>query len=396
MASLLLGAVISILSKSSNAAPSHVHRSCIDLDLSVPVTANNSIYDVPRVDNNIDAVDLIWDLDRWTAPATADRITAMKTVQQTFTISVQLCVPDDYDDSEKANILQIATHGFGFDKRYWDSELRPEDYSYVTAALKAGYSILTYDRLGVGNSDKPDAYEIAQTPVEREILKELTVLARSGGLTAAAASSTRSNKTFEVPDFNKIVLVGHSLGSRLTLGVLSEYGDIVDGAVATGLILNGRFGAVGQRAFGLEYAGDSEPRRFRERGSGYLVQGTESSVQQIFFKKGYFDPEMLKYAEKIKETGTVGEFVSLDAVLEQPAPGYSGPLLFALGEYDFAVCEGNCTGSYDLEALKNETFFNAADVRVHIQPGSGHALTMHSNATGHFEAIFEYLGENGL
>jgi hypothetical protein len=38
----------------------------------------------------------------------------------------------------------------------------------------------------------------------------------------------------------------------------------------------------------------------------------------------------------------------------------------------------------------------ASDVEVHIQEGSGHALTMHHNATGHFQAIFGYLDAKGL
>ena len=52
----------------------------------------------------------------------------------------------------------------GFD-RYWDIEIDPEDYSYVGSALRHGYSILTYDRLGTGNSTKADAYEVLQAGV---------------------------------------------------------------------------------------------------------------------------------------------------------------------------------------------------------------------------------------
>ncbi|KAL3481696.1 hypothetical protein BJX99DRAFT_243412 [Aspergillus californicus] len=376
-------------------------RPCINLDLSIAVTANTSIYDIPQVNNNIDAVDFIWDIERWTAPTPEDRVTGVRTVDETFSISAQLCVPQN---SEKRGILQIATHGFGFEKRYWDSAVHPEKYSYVNAALNAGYSILTYDRLGVGESSKPDGYEIVQGAVEVEILKEITNLARSGdlGLFASSAlfSSQRHNTTvgrqeMKIPSFDKIVLVGHSLGSGITLAVLAEYGDIADVAIATGLILEGKFGQVGQSSFGLEYAAAND-KKFHDRGSGYLVQGTRSSLQQIFFKKGFFEPEMLEYAETIKETGTVGEFVSLGGLLGGSAEGYTGALLFALGEYDFAVCAGNCTESYDLDAIKANVFPNATDVDVHIQPGSGHALTMHSNATGHFEAIFGYLGENGL
>ncbi|KAL2830346.1 Alpha/beta hydrolase family-domain-containing protein [Aspergillus cavernicola] len=391
MASLLFLTTLSILSQVSKAVPTrNTTRPCVNLNLSLPVTANNSIYDIPRVDNSIDAVDYAWDLDRWTAPNPADRVTGVKDVHETFTISAQLCVPQH---SEKAEILQIATHGFGFDKRYWDSEVHPEQYSYVDAALAAGYSILTYDRLGTGHSDKPDAYEIVQVPVEVEILKELILLARSGTL---AGESRSPSGIIQVPEFEKTVLVGHSFGSGLTIAVLAGYPDIVDGAVSTGLIPNAEFGAAGQRSFGLEYAPVSEPRRFGDRGSGYLVQGTESSVQQIFFKKGFFESEMLAYAEQIKETGTAGEFVSFATALGRPAALYSGPILFALGQYDFGTCLGECPGTYDLAALKNETFPGAADVSVHVQPGSGHALTMHSNATGHYEAIFAYLGEHGL
>ena len=44
-------------------------------------------------------------------------------------------------------------------KRYWDIDVNPEEYSYLDAAITEGYSILTYDRLGTGQSDIPeDAY----------------------------------------------------------------------------------------------------------------------------------------------------------------------------------------------------------------------------------------------
>ncbi|KAL4799712.1 Alpha/Beta hydrolase protein [Aspergillus venezuelensis] len=356
-------------------------RPCKDLTLSLPITATNSLYDIPRVDNTIDAVDFVWNLDTWSSPKPADRIRGDIHINETFTISAMLCVPED---SEKRGILQIATHGFGFDKRYWDPTIHPEKYSYVDAALNAGYSILTYDRLGVGSSDKPDAYKTVQTPVEVEILKELVLLARSSSLTTKDSDS--NNITFD-----KVVLVGHSLGSGLTLGLLTSYPTLADGAISTGLIPSTLFGQTGQRAFGLEFAPQNDPARFGSRSSGYLVQGSLTALQQIFFKKGYFDEALLKYAEGIKETGTVGEFVSLATALGSPATEYKGPLLFALGEYDFGVCQGNCTGAYDLDALRNETFPAARDVDVHIQPGSGHALTMHSNATGHYRAIFEYL-----
>ncbi|KAL2866202.1 alpha/beta hydrolase [Aspergillus lucknowensis] len=399
MRPLHLAAALLALTTSSTAAPSHSHRNraCIDLDLEVSVTANNSIYDVPRVDNNIDAVDWIWDMEAWTAPSVADRIKGVRRVDDTFAISAQLCVPGSSDGSDRGRILQIATHGFGFDKTYWDADFDHGKYSYVDAALKAGYSILTYDRLGVGKSDKPDAYDVVQAPVEVEVLKEITLLARTGGLAELVRRKGRGGGgTTTTPQFEKVVLVGHSLGSAITLGVLAGHGDIVEGAVATGLIPTGELGSIGVRSFGLEHAESHDRARFQGRGSGYLVQATESNLQQIFFKKGDFDKRVLRYGAQIKETGTVGEFLSLGAVASQAAPEYSGPVLFALAEYDFATCAGNCTGAYDLETIKHDLLPGASDVRVHIQPGSGHGLTLHLNATGHYQAIFDYLGGQGL
>lgn len=38
--------------------------------------------------------------------------------------------------------------------RYWDPEIEPSRYSFVDYAIKEGYSIFFYDRLGVGKSQK--------------------------------------------------------------------------------------------------------------------------------------------------------------------------------------------------------------------------------------------------
>ncbi|KAL4926771.1 uncharacterized protein BDV17DRAFT_293122 [Aspergillus undulatus] len=105
---------------------------------------------------------------------------------------------------------------------------------------------------------------------------------------------------------------------------------------------------------------------------------------------------MLEYAESIKQTGTIREFLTLTAPFREPTPEYKGPILFALAELDFAVCLGNCTDAYDLEALRKDGYPAAAGLRAHVQPESGHAMTMHTNATGHFQAIFDYLDEFDL
>jgi hypothetical protein len=111
MVSLILIASLVALARSCGA---HNQRPCIDFKVPVEVQANNSIYNVPRVDSLVDAVDLIWNLAEWAAPNATSRITAPRPVDQTFSISARLCVPNG---GAKVSILQVATHGLGFDKR---------------------------------------------------------------------------------------------------------------------------------------------------------------------------------------------------------------------------------------------------------------------------------------
>lgn len=59
------------------------------------------------------------------------------------------------------------------------------------------------------------------------------------------------------------------------------------------------------------------------------------------------------------------------------------------------MCGGYCPGTFSLDFIR-PLYPKAKNLEVHIQPGSGHGLTLHANATGHFQSILSYLGGNGL
>lgn len=112
-----LASVALMMCVRSSAAPAPgapLSKQCVQFEVPLLVTANNSRFDLPRVDNNIDAVDWVWDLTTWSHMSENGRITGVIPVNDTFTISAQLCIPSQ---GKKAEILQIATHGVGFDKR---------------------------------------------------------------------------------------------------------------------------------------------------------------------------------------------------------------------------------------------------------------------------------------
>jgi pimeloyl-ACP methyl ester carboxylesterase len=210
-------------------------------------------------------------------------------------------------------------------KRYWDVEVKSDQYSWVDYTLGQGYSIFTYDRLGTGASSKPDAYDVVQTDVQVEILRQLTLLIRSGQLVTCSKKLGGAN-TLDRYVPSKIIHVGHSLGSIITVGLLQVNGSISDGAVLTGFIPNTKLGGANVATWGFEFARESDPRRFGDRGSGYIVQKTKYNVLLSFLKKGAFEPALLDYAEQIKQPNTVSEFISIGAVFGTPAKDFKGPV----------------------------------------------------------------------
>jgi hypothetical protein len=145
----------------------------------------------------------------------------------------------------------------------------------------------------------------------------------------------------------------------------------------------------------MELARSNSPRLFSNRGSGYIVQSTPSNVHTIFFKAPSFDSAALDYAYSIRQHITVGEYSSISALSMGPAPNFKGPLLFMEAEYDFPICGGDCKNSYDMKLLSS-IYGNASAVDVYLQPGAGHGLTLHRNASAGFGVMMGWLGGNGF
>ncbi|MCJ1326009.1 hypothetical protein MMC10_002672 [Thelotrema lepadinum] len=410
MAALAILAVLLLLKhvKAEAPPPLQSNRTCVEFMLPVSVTAQNAVYDVLRVDNNTEAAQFAIDQDTWDIPN--DQVIQNMTVSDTFDISAQLCIPQT---GAKKTHLQIATHGLVFDKRYWDVPIKASEYSYVDAALQAGYSILTYDRLGTGLSDKPDAYTVVQAPLELEILRNITEQSRSGSLlqqAAAAASIAFPNSTttsFPFSSsltFDKIIHVGHSFGSFLTDALLIKYPNLTDAAVITGFILNSQLANMTITSADVTYAAENDPISFSDRGSGYIVPATASALQATFFSTransttgiGGFEPKLLEHAFETRQPLTVGEWISGGPLnLGAPAPNFTGPVQFVVAEYDFLVCRGDCKGTFSEDTL-GLLYPAAKDVNVHIQEGTGHGLTMHKGAKAGYQVTLNWLDSNGL
>ena len=256
---------------------------------------------------------------------------------------------------------------------------------------------MTYDRLGNGLSDKPDAYKVVQASLQLEILRGISVAARDGSLLKHNNDSTNSN--LEGANFRKLIHVGHSFGSILTTGLLTTYGSLSDAAVITGYIPNPHFPEMRKTAFDFAYAPN---HKFSDRTSGYLTQGSPRGVQNIFFSTlshadsqiGGFEPKLLNYAYEIRQTITTSE-LQAPRVNMGVAGDFKGPVQYVLAEYDFPVCRGDCKLPFDVGMLE-DNFPAGKGVEIYTQPGAGHALTMHRGAEGGYKATFAWLGRKGL
>lgn len=171
---------------------------------------------------------------------------------------------------------------------------------------------------------------MVQAGVEVEVLRRLTELARAGTFVSSSrvvGTTAGRNDTLQNYAPGRIVHVGHSYGSFMTSGLLSRYGNLSDGAILTGFLINPHLVVeVTPGAFGFEFAPYSDPDRFAHLPSGYVVQRPLSSIQQIFLKKAAFEPELLSYPELIKQPGSVGQLVSGSQVFGQPAADFKGPV----------------------------------------------------------------------
>jgi hypothetical protein len=205
-------------------------------------------------------------------------------------------------------------------------EIQPEEYSYVDAAIGKGYSVLAYDRIGTGGSEKPDAYDIVQIPTDIEVLAGLTKMARSGDLISSSqVSATDTGGEPAIQDYqaSKVVHVGHAYGSYI-MSIMFEnstYAKLSDGALMTGLYFN--FAMENNSLTVLNYnhafPKEQDPVRFADWGSGYFVLDNKQTLQKLFFQKATLDPALLDYTESIKQPESVGT-VSIPVCILAPSP----------------------------------------------------------------------------
>lgn len=272
--------------------------------------------------------------------------------------------------------VQITLHGATYSHLYWDFPFQPETYSYMRRATAAGYAVLNVDRIGIGQSDHP-ASEAVTIESNAFVVHQLVQALKGGNLVVPSFGRVRAER---------VALVGHSLGSVISIAEAGVYHD-VEGVVLTGVSHN-ITPVLGEILTSL-YPASLDPR-FASAGlpDGYLT--SIPGLRTIFYQAPSFDPLVVAIDEQTKETVTVAELNTAPPALSLSS-GIHAPVLVLVGDFDLAFCDApSCSES---GSLASEPSFYPADACAEAAsiPGAGHDLNLHFQAPLAYDAILEFL-----
>ncbi|OCK81155.1 hypothetical protein K432DRAFT_442615 [Lepidopterella palustris CBS 459.81] len=240
---------------------------CIDLTIPVELAAPTYPLLIPDLENGYEAISILLQSTKRSAPSNLALILGPPIkFGTTFFTSASYCTSATH--SQKPAIVQILIHDLGFDKSYWS--FGNASYNYVEATTNAGYATLSYDRLGVGNSEKSDPYNVIQALIEFTVLTRITELLKTGKLGA------------HPPIPSKIVHVGHSHGSFLTNALRVSRPDFSDSIVLTAFSYSITCQSWFEIATRLYLARENMPEQFEGSSSGFVARGDKYYNQYAF------------------------------------------------------------------------------------------------------------------
>jgi pimeloyl-ACP methyl ester carboxylesterase len=272
--------------------------------------------------------------------------------------------------------IQITLHGSTYGHLYWDWPFQPATYSYMRRATAAGYAVLNIDRIGSGESDHPPA-ESVTIDANAFVVHQLVQALRGGNLVVPSFGRIRAQR---------VALVGHSLGSLISIAEAATYGD-VDGVVLTGVshtvtpVLGEALSSLYPANLDPLFAGRNIP-------DGYLT--SQPGQRVIFYNLPSADPLVIAIDEQTKETTTTAELNTAVPALAL-STGIHVPVIVIVGDLDLAFCAApSCRASGSL-ATEPDSYPADACTETVIIRRVGHDLNLHLRAQTAFNSILEWL-----
>ena len=273
---------------------------------------------------------------------------------QVFT---KLCLPQ----GQTPATVQLLVHGITSSSAYWDFPDPTGHYSYVSAALDAGFATLAMDRIGAGASSRPLGAEVTLQS-NAYVVHQVVQALRAGAFPGPAGAV----------HFQKVILVGHSYGSITSWYAATDYQD-VDGVILSGVSHESGTDAR-VRVLGPLYPAALDPA-FVGKVVDPLYQTMRPGTRYYAsYEPGQVDPAVLALDERTKSTMVLTELSSF-ALTSQPLD-IRVPVLLVNGSEDRVFCgASNCASAENLRAAEQPLLGPQVPcVDAYLLAGAGHAL----------------------
>ncbi|HEY0097786.1 MAG TPA: alpha/beta fold hydrolase [Pyrinomonadaceae bacterium] len=272
-----------------------------------------------------------------------------------------------YQGSYRNRTLLLALHGANYNHNYWDvPRINGHDYSFARYMAAQKYAVLAIDQLGTGASDKPDG--------------DLLTLGETASATHQIISGLRAGAGDIRHPFERVVLVGHSLGSINALYEQATYAD-ADAVIITGM---------GHVAHKLPIP---DPVIEEMLKSKYFPFPDNLRAELFYYAPGA-DPDVIAYdrdhlSELLPRAQLVtGVFAAFNPEANRVG-AVTGPVLVQLGEHD---------ALFPASLADGEAAFyqSASSVTVQAIPGVGHDVNTHYGNHASWRLMEEWLRSAGL
>jgi alpha-beta hydrolase superfamily lysophospholipase len=277
--------------------------------------------------------------------------------------------------------VQLLISGLTYDHRYWDLPYRPDQYSYVQAAVDDHQVVFNLDRIGIGQSDHPPA-DLVTVPADAYVIHQVVSALRQGAV--------------EGVRFPRVVGVAHSMGSAILMYEAAQYADVA--AVVLTDYLHVSNIAQRDRILASFVPADADPRFAGRRvPAGYVTTSPGAATRLAdFYDAADADPTVAKLDDAFAQTATTGELAGL-ALSRDPAVSMAirVPVLVVVGQNDSLDCAPaiglSCADAAAICQRESGYYPPAARLATFVVPDAGHSINLHYHATRWFAAAAAWI-----
>ena len=277
-----------------------------------------------------------------------------------FLVAGELCASERELRSGKT--VQLLIHGATYNHDYWDfGTIDGVTYSYAREVAARGIATFDIDQIGTGGSSHPPS-NLVTIDAAAYVAHQLVHALRDGTVGGA--------------HFDKVIVVGHSLGSVVAWEEAIRYAD-VDGVIVTGAAHSLPKSFYGSHLSAFQSA-VADPR-FMKAG---LDPGYLTTVPGL--RAGLFSPAFIPEDEQHKDVVSATEVATaIPTVASTATLAIQVPVLTILGSNDLLACgqeaQGhrfNCSSGVAVATEEAPFYSKKAQIHACVIPGAGHDLNL--------------------